>query len=768
LARKLGKTESNKSIITGDSFQNLIARVGKGTDNQNTFSTYSQSTISRNRVVLDNAYRSSWIAGKAVDAFSEDMTREGVEIRCGEKPEDLAKIEGALTNMVIWDRLRSVCKWARLYGGAIGVLMIDGQDVSTPLNTDKISKGQFKGLLVLDRWTVNPSLSEIVEDFGIHMGEPKYYATIADGQGMKSQKIHYSRVIRMDGVELPYYQRMAEMGWGQSVLERLWDRLISFDSTTEGAAQLVYKAHLRTYGVKGLREIIGSGGKALEGLIKQMEMIRAYQSNEGLTLMDSEDIFESHSYSFGGLSDMLMQFGQQLSGAMDIPLVRLFGQSPAGLNSTGESDMRNYYDNIKQQQNSKLRDGVTRIYQCAFPSVLGKPLPPDFDYDFRSLWQMDDTQKADMGSKVATAVKDVYESGIIGRQTALKELKGASHVTGLFTNITDEEINAAEDEPPPGAEGEDLTDPGDDPPAAKKTNDADWNEADHPRKDNGQFGSGGSGSGKASKSRMPKFAAGGVDSKGNVRTAGLNKHERRIESTFYNAIEKNPDVLIAAYHEANGNVIDPDEVKKLNPKFAENPDLASAVHEPSSKLAKMIYAQALEAKAARGDTSPIVFTAGGSGSGKSATSPVAKKLLGAQDDALVYDSTLSSFNSAKSRIDQALASGESEVGIVYTNTPLERALEFNAKRGRSVSIDTLLHAHHGASKTIRELEKHYADNPRVKILVMNNYSEGVDSGSIKDVPNYEVFSMRERLKKHADALLAAGKITEAKYKLLIR
>jgi len=81
-------------------------------------------------------------------------------------------------------------------------------------------------------------------------------------------------------------------------------------------------------------------GRMYEALIKQIELIRLYQSNEGMTLMDAKDKFEAHQFSFAGLPDVLLQFGQQISGAIGIPLVRLFGQSPAGLNSTGESDTR--------------------------------------------------------------------------------------------------------------------------------------------------------------------------------------------------------------------------------------------------------------------------------------------------------------------------------------------------------------------------------------------------------------------------------------------
>ncbi|MFP3739941.1 anti-CBASS protein Acb1 family protein, partial [Burkholderia sp. SIMBA_019] len=113
----------------------------------------------------------------------------------------------------------------------------------------------------------------------------------------------------------------------------------------------------------------------MEALVKNVDFIRRYQSNEGLTLIDAADELETDTYQFSGLDSVRRQFGQQLSGALGIPLVRLFGQSPAGLNSTGESDPRTYYDNTKQQQERKLRAPVTRLYDVVVRSALGKPPP---------------------------------------------------------------------------------------------------------------------------------------------------------------------------------------------------------------------------------------------------------------------------------------------------------------------------------------------------------------------------------------------------------
>ncbi len=444
--------------FTADSFQNFAARVGLGAGSQHDQSTYGFNFLSRNRTLLESMYRSSWVVGQAVDVVADDMTREGINMQGLSGPEETEEINQVLDDLQVWDKLNETIKWSRLYGGAIAVMMIDGQNISTPLNTKTIAKGQFKGLLVLDRWMVLPDLQDLVTEYGPNYGMPKFYDVITDSVGLVNQRIHYSRILRFDGVKLPYWQSIAENLWGQSVIERLEDRLTLFDSATLGAGQLVYKAHLRTYKVDKLRELIATGGRAYDALVKQIQQIRMWQSNEGMTLMDSKDTFETHQYSFTGLDSVLLQLGQQLSGALGIPLVRLFGQSPAGLNATGESDLSNYYDNINQQQEGCMRSPLHRLLEVVSQSALGKPLPTSFKFDFASLWQMDDKTKAEVANTTTDAITKAEESGLISRKTALKELRQSSEVTGIFSHITDEEIEDADDDPPrPRGELDDET-----------------------------------------------------------------------------------------------------------------------------------------------------------------------------------------------------------------------------------------------------------------------------------------------------------------------
>ena len=447
-ADKKLRTGLEKARAT-DSFQNFAAQLGIGADTLLSSSSYGFNPLTRNRTILEWIHRGTWLGGVAIDIVADDMTKMGVELRGDIDPEDIHHLDRAATTWNLWGEINDTIKWARLYGGCVAVMMIDGQDTATPLNLDRIGKQAFKGLLVLDRWMIEPSLNDLIRDPGPDLGNPKFYTVVADAPAIPRMKIHYSRCLRLEGIRLPYWQRLTENLWGISIIERLYDRMVAFDSATTGMSQLIFKAYLRTYKIKGFREIVAAGGSALTGLVKQLDFMRQTQSSEGITLLDMEDEFATFQHSaFGGLADCQLQLAQQIAGSLQIPLVRLFGQSPTGMNSTGESDLRTYYDGIKMQQEKSLRVPVTRMYRALAASE-GIKLDEGFTIEFRPLWILDDIQKITAAANLASTVGDSFDRGIVSRKTALEELKQGSKVTGVYTNISDEEIAAAEMEPAP-------------------------------------------------------------------------------------------------------------------------------------------------------------------------------------------------------------------------------------------------------------------------------------------------------------------------------
>jgi phage-related protein (TIGR01555 family) len=438
--RKSGGTGAG----TIDGLTNVVARLGAGVpgvggNNALSQSTYRQSGLSLNPRLLEQMYASSWIVGKVVDCVAEDMTRAGIIIHGTDQVDEL---QAVLTNTGVWNGLTEGIQWGRLYGGGLAVMMIEGQDLATPLRLDSVTKGSFKGLTVLDRWRVTTEGTTTLANGGA-AGLPEVYRLSAT-----NERVHHSRVLRFIGNKLPYWEALKLQGWGASVVERMDDRIIAFDSVTMGTANLVFRAYLRTVRVDRLREVLAAGGKAEENLIKMFKLMQVLQTNEGITLLDKNDEFDTHAYTFSGLSDVILQFGQQLAGASGIPLVRLFGQSPAGLNATGDADIRNYYDNVNSQQEARMRAPVERLLQVAFRSLKGTAAPVELGFMFTPLWQMSEKEKGEIATATTNAVVALEGANIITKGMALREMQRSSLITGLGSTITDEEIDEADEEPP--------------------------------------------------------------------------------------------------------------------------------------------------------------------------------------------------------------------------------------------------------------------------------------------------------------------------------
>ena len=202
--RKQRRATNTPTATTKDGFANLTARMGLGAQNVLSDSTYIFDLLTRNRMKLEAMYRGSWIVGAAVDAVAEDMTRAGVNIKGGDDPEAIQQMQSKLTRLGIWHSLLETIKWGRLYGGAIALIVIDGQDPSTPLNVDTVGKDQFRGLKVFDRWQLRPSLQTMVLE-GMDYGLPEFYdviSNIATGQ-VSNLRLHHSRVIVRSASSFP-------------------------------------------------------------------------------------------------------------------------------------------------------------------------------------------------------------------------------------------------------------------------------------------------------------------------------------------------------------------------------------------------------------------------------------------------------------------------------------------------------------------------------------------------------------------------------------
>lgn len=108
---------------------------------------------------------------------------------------------------------------------------------------------------------------------------------------------------------------------------------------------------------------------------------------------------------------------------------------------------------IAEKQESYLRPILNKVLPPFIISTLGS-LPDDFDFEFDPVAEPSDKERADLAKCGTDNVVAAYNAGFISQRTALKKLKQQSERTGVWTNITDEDIERASDSvEPPGEMG---------------------------------------------------------------------------------------------------------------------------------------------------------------------------------------------------------------------------------------------------------------------------------------------------------------------------
>jgi len=421
-----------------DSLENLVAELGTKQDKRShsTFVNSKRLSADGMQVELNALYRTDWLAGKVVDIIPDDMTREWRYFSGDIEPETIGALVEEEERLGLAEAFNEAHKWARLYGTSFIVINVDdGQPVDQPLNINRVKKGGLKHIKVVDRHRIDRAdLQPIENPLDPNYGMPSYYRFVNT-----NVKIHHSRMIRFDAVKLPFDEFKRNNYMSDSVLDRLYEALINFNTIAAGSASMVYETNVDVMKIKGLMNYIQSPeGTAL--IQKRFTLASMLKSFNNMLLLDADEEYDKKQNSFASLPDLLYAHALFLAGGSDVPATRLLGSSASGLNATGEGDMKNYYDVIRSKQSKDYKPKLD-FFDILMAKNLGIPDDADLDYRFNSLFQMTPKEQADTDFIIAQRDGIYLDKGVVPEYTIAKELKQNS----TYTNLTDEHITELEE-----------------------------------------------------------------------------------------------------------------------------------------------------------------------------------------------------------------------------------------------------------------------------------------------------------------------------------
>ena len=427
-----------KAILAAlDGYSNAAAFLGDDSPLLSS-GTFHRTNLTSQTELLTVTYRENWLAKRIIDMPSEDMTRAWYKLSTTVPEDDLHDLTRLEARHSVKQELTNAIRWARLYGGSLAVMVIrDEEDrLDQPLDMDTLLPDCFQGLLVLDRAQgIEPSL-ELVSDLDDpDFGLPEYYTVDLEMGDLRSVRIHHSRVLRFIGRELPRLETLAENYWGASELEHIWEELQKRSATSANIAQLIFQANITTLKMGSFGDHMVTGSEDMQGrILNAIAQENRMRTSYGLQLLSADDSMETHSYSFSGLSDIYETFMLDMAGAAEIPATKLFGRSPQGLNSTGEADLRNYYDMIAQMQERHLRPALEKLLPVMAVSCWGY-VPDDMEFVFEPVMTTSPTERAELAQKMSADVISAFQAGLLSREEAREELKSRGEDLGVYAKV---------------------------------------------------------------------------------------------------------------------------------------------------------------------------------------------------------------------------------------------------------------------------------------------------------------------------------------------
>ncbi|WP_022697913.1 anti-CBASS protein Acb1 family protein [Euryhalocaulis caribicus] len=438
--------------ITFDTLKNLVAGLFTGKDKSAADRWHFEEL---DRAALDAAYRGDWIARKIVDAPALDMTRQWRTWRGSKEQVEAMKALEDDFNLQL--KVYQAITKARLYGGAALVMGVEQGAPEEALRPDSIKRGALKYIHVMSRWEISAG-TRIADIESPWYGEPEEY-TITTRAGA-TQRVHPSRVVRLSGAELPD-PNYAPHGWGDSILQSVNDAVHNAALASQGIASLIHEAKVDVIRVPDLMEHLTSE-ESTNRLTERFTLAATMKSINNTLLLDKEEEWERKQISFSQMPELISTYMQIAAGAADIPATRLLGQAPKGMNATGESDLRNYYDRLKGEQELTVGPAMERLDEVMIRSALGSR-PAEVGYEWVSLWQLPEKEQAEIGKLRAETTEKYANTGLIPSQALSKgvvsQLVESGEYPGLEEGMEEFETGAEGFDPEAGDPHEDEPEP---------------------------------------------------------------------------------------------------------------------------------------------------------------------------------------------------------------------------------------------------------------------------------------------------------------------
>lgn len=383
-----------------DGYVNLLNKYGTSQDNSEAYQFEREPIIPD--MQLTGLYEGNGLFSKIIDTPAEEALKHGFDLNL-KNDEVNAFVEEALDELEWEEKAATAIKWARLYGGALIVMLInDGGGLEQPVNWQNVKS--IDELRVYERAIVQPDYSSLYrQDYGgkgegnrvSKFGQPEFYY-VSSVYG--SFRVHESRcLVFRNGVLPEQTSNSIYRFWGMPEYVRIRRALRETVTAHTDSVKLLERSVQAIYSMKGLATLLTTDDGENQ-VLKRLNVIDTARGILNSLVIDADgENYDFKTFQFSGVKDVIDATCNMLSALTNIPQTILFGRSPAGMNATGTSDFESYYNFVEKIQRLMLKRNLRTLLDVIFRAGIASGAveeEPDYKLEFNPLWSLSDTEQA--------------------------------------------------------------------------------------------------------------------------------------------------------------------------------------------------------------------------------------------------------------------------------------------------------------------------------------------------------------------------------------
>jgi phage-related protein (TIGR01555 family) len=377
---------------------------------------------------------------KPSEILANEMTRKWVKlISTGDddKTEKLKDIEDEFERLGVQEAFRKAFEGDNLYGRmqiAPVLKGVEGDALKLPLDVNaNVERDSLLALRLIEPIWTYPNNYNSVDPLAANFYKPQSWFVL-------SKEIHASRLLTFVSRPLGDILKPAYLFGGKSLTQLLQPYVQNWLRTRQSVSNITHNFSTPVFKTD-LGQLTEPGGAQL--LFNRINVFNNARDNQGAMVVDfTKEDFVNVSAPLSGLDKLQAQAQEQMAAIAGIPLVKLFGITPSGLNASSDGEIRTFYDTIESIQERIGTPNLRRLLDIIQMSKFGA-IDPDIGFVWQPLWSLDEKGLAEV-RKINAETDCAYADHGILDQIEIRQTLAAEE-NSRYASI---DVNELPDPPP--------------------------------------------------------------------------------------------------------------------------------------------------------------------------------------------------------------------------------------------------------------------------------------------------------------------------------